>query len=297
MAEFGGASIGGVAPWGMTVAPGGGGAWEGKPVATPPGWGPGGAGVPWPQGGGGAAGGGGGVSDTLLDAIQKQQGYHPGSISYEQNNPGNLKWGAFAKSMGATGPGRGGHAIFPSYEAGRAALKQLIETKGKSPSEISQWYAEGPQGGMHWARGVAKFAGVDPSHVPAPSAPQTTTTTGITTDEKGKTIDSATAQQAQALGQRGDIAGLQRLFAARGYHMSGPACGIVASKYAREAGYEPPKGGAVATSLRQFGQSMSAEDVNAPGGAGSVRCLRPTGTADTAAIQISCCDRAISAAM
>jgi hypothetical protein len=122
-----------------------------------------------PPGWGGGGGAGGGVSDSILDAIQRQEGWHPGSISYTQNNPGNIKWGAFAQSMGATGPGRGGHAIFPSYEAGRAALKRLIETKGagQSLSQISRWYAEGPQGGAHWAAGVSRFAGVDPSYVPS----------------------------------------------------------------------------------------------------------------------------------
>jgi hypothetical protein len=108
----------------------------------------------------GAGGGGGGaVSENILNAIQKQEGYYPGSLSYRQNNPGNIKWGPFAKAHGATGPGAGGHAIFPTYEAGRAALKSLIETKGagKSLAEISQWYAEGPQRGNAlgtWCREV-----------------------------------------------------------------------------------------------------------------------------------------------
>jgi hypothetical protein len=73
--------------------------------------------------------------------------------------------------MGATGPGRGGHAIFPDYQTGRSALRSLLQSPsyaGKSLAEISRKYAEGPQGGEHWARGVAKYAGVDPSHVPVP---------------------------------------------------------------------------------------------------------------------------------
>jgi hypothetical protein len=54
--------------WTGTVAPGSGGAYEGKPVATPEGWGPGGSGQPWGTTGGGgapgAAGGGGGIGGS-----------------------------------------------------------------------------------------------------------------------------------------------------------------------------------------------------------------------------------------
>jgi len=103
--------------------------------------------------------------------------------------------------------------------------------------------------------------------VQPPSQMQTapTASSGLTTDQNGKSIDGSTARQAEILGARGDTAGLQRLFASRGYRMSGPACGIVASKYARDAGYNPPSGGAVATSWHNFGQSMSPEDINSPG--------------------------------
>lgn len=54
----GGPGIGGGAtlPWAGTVAPGAGGAYEGKSVMTPPGWGPGGSGQPWGTTGGGGEG-------------------------------------------------------------------------------------------------------------------------------------------------------------------------------------------------------------------------------------------------
>ena len=84
-------------------------------------------------------------------------------------------------------------------------------------------------------------------------------------DESGKPVDHETAMAAEQLGRAGDTNGLQKLFASRGYHMSGPACGIIASKYARAAGFAPPREGAIASRWHEFGQSMKPEDINAPG--------------------------------
>jgi hypothetical protein len=84
------------------------------------------------------------------------------------------------------------------------------------------------------------------------------------TDEAGNAIDQETMKQAEALGRSGDVKGLQQLFAKRGYRMSGAACGIVASKYARAAGFQPPKAGAIATTWHTFGEPMKPGDINAP---------------------------------
>jgi len=81
-------------------------------------------------------------------------------------------------------------------------------------------------------------------------------------DEAGSPIDQETMKLAEALGRSGDVKGLERLFQQRGYRMSGAACGIVASKYARAAGFEPPKGGAIASMWHKWGEQASAEDVN-----------------------------------
>jgi hypothetical protein len=84
-------------------------------------------------------------------------------------------------------------------------------------------------------------------------------------DESGKAIDAETMKQAEALGNKGDVAGLQKLFAQKGYRMSGAACGIVASKYVRSAGFQPPKAGAIATSWHNWGEKLDPNDINAPG--------------------------------
>ena len=119
-------------------------------------------------GGGGAdAGGGGGASGAagpdlskIADAVQKQEGWFPGSRSQRNNNPGNLKFGPRARKFGATHADAQGHAVFPNYGAGRSAMEDLLKShSGKSLAEIGKTYAEDP----NWARGVAKAAGIDPS--------------------------------------------------------------------------------------------------------------------------------------
>jgi hypothetical protein len=49
-----------------------------------------------------------------------------GTISWRYNNPGNLKWGDFARTQGAIGPGWGRHAVFPTREQGQLAKKRLL---------------------------------------------------------------------------------------------------------------------------------------------------------------------------
>jgi hypothetical protein len=49
-----------------------------------------------------------------------------GTLAWRNLNPGNLKYGNFARSFGALGRGWGNHAIFPSYEAGAYAQEMLL---------------------------------------------------------------------------------------------------------------------------------------------------------------------------
>jgi TP901 family phage tail tape measure protein len=61
-----------------------------------------------------------------------------GSRSWRNNNPGNIEYGSFARSMGATGHD-GRFAKFPSYEAGRKAQEKLLfESKGYRDLTLSQ---------------------------------------------------------------------------------------------------------------------------------------------------------------
>ncbi len=64
--------------------------------------------------------------------IERRQG----SRNWRNNNPGNIEYGPYARSQGAVGSD-GRFAIFPSYEAGRAAKENLLfNTSGYSGKTI-----------------------------------------------------------------------------------------------------------------------------------------------------------------
>jgi len=71
------------------------------------------------------------------------------------NNPGNLKYGAFAQSMGATGADSGGFAIFPSMGQGADAARKLIDNYRKrgvdTVDAIVSKYAPSSDGNNHAA--------------------------------------------------------------------------------------------------------------------------------------------------
>ena len=70
--------------------------------------------------------------DALAQAIQAHEGWTPGSVSFRNNNPGNLK---YAGQSGATGADASGFAIFPDYATGFQALKnQLALDASRNPS-------------------------------------------------------------------------------------------------------------------------------------------------------------------
>lgn len=62
----------------------------------------------------------------MADAIQAFEGWLPGTRSYRNNNPGNLKFTTWTHEQGATGQDSAGFAVFPNYETGRAALTALL---------------------------------------------------------------------------------------------------------------------------------------------------------------------------
>lgn len=69
-----------------------------------------------------------------------------GTISWRYNNPGNIKFGQFARMHKAVGPGWGKHAVFPTYEIGKWAKKQLLFTPIRryynlSIAETMKYYA------------------------------------------------------------------------------------------------------------------------------------------------------------
>jgi len=78
-------------------------------------------------------------------AIQSREGffkpgenkaYPHGTRAWKNNNPGNIKYGPFAKNCGAIGQDDKGFAVFPSYEKGFTALKTLVTNAATGKSDI-----------------------------------------------------------------------------------------------------------------------------------------------------------------
>lgn len=68
----------------------------------------------------------------FCEAIKTYEGYFPGSRSYLNNNPGNLRFTAYTESLGATSKDAKNFCIFPSYAIGFEALKQFIRDAGNN---------------------------------------------------------------------------------------------------------------------------------------------------------------------
>jgi hypothetical protein len=101
---------------------------------------------------------------TIAGVIQQQEGYYPGSLAYQNNNPGNL---IYAGQPGAT-QGAGGFAAFPDYQAGLDALNnqiQLYAARGLSIQQMMNIYAPATQAGNNpalYASRIAAALGVSP---------------------------------------------------------------------------------------------------------------------------------------
>lgn len=49
-----------------------------------------------------------------------------GTLAWRNNNPGNVKFGEFAKKHGAVGRGHNDMAVFPTVEMGKTAMRELL---------------------------------------------------------------------------------------------------------------------------------------------------------------------------
>lgn len=117
----------------------------------------------------GRRGGLSGLGDftAVADAIQTQEGYYPGSLSYNLNNPGNL---IYAGQPGATPTTVNGTtwAQFSSYAAGFQALLNQIAldaSRGLTISQFTAKYAPASDGNdpAAYANNLAAAVGLSPS--------------------------------------------------------------------------------------------------------------------------------------
>lgn len=108
--------------------------------------------------------------------------YSGGTLSWRNRNPGNIKWGNFAKGQGALCAGQGGHAIFPTYEAGKKAMITLLFSGDSTYAGMSIFKAisryapvNDPKANNQpkkYAITVAKKIGVDTSKVLSTLSPK-----------------------------------------------------------------------------------------------------------------------------
>lgn len=100
--------------------------------------------------------------DAFAQAIQTQEGYYPGSLAYQNNNPGNLIYTGQANAT----LGAGGFADFDTYADGYQALMNTIQTyanQGASISSMMAAYAPAGQGSNDptaYANTIASALGV-----------------------------------------------------------------------------------------------------------------------------------------
>jgi hypothetical protein len=96
------------------------------------------------------------------------EGYSKGSLSYNNHNPGNLK---FVGQPGATDKDQFGHAIFESFEAGYDALvnQLLAAALGRYPKlyqpemSLRDFYDRYATVSTNYADFVARQLGVSPN--------------------------------------------------------------------------------------------------------------------------------------
>lgn len=150
--------------------------------------------------GGPAAGGGqslglGGGTNSVQIGNEVRTG---GNINWRNNNPGNIRAGAFAMSMGAIGE-NGGFAVFPTMEIGRKAADVLLRSSNyankTAAQAIARWAPSGDNNDpAAYAASIAKQTGLDMNKKYVDMTPE----------EKGKFLDAMNKVEG---GKAGTISG------------------------------------------------------------------------------------------
>ena len=106
------------------------------------------------------------LTNALADAITRQEGFFPGSASYNNNNPGNIMDLAYYRQTGQFRL-----QAYPTLEAGREALESLVDkyiSAGHTLTSFFAKYAPSGHGGNDpgvYARNVSGWLGI-PMDVP-----------------------------------------------------------------------------------------------------------------------------------
>lgn len=113
---------------------------------------------------------------SVASTIQTIEGWFPGSISYSNNNPGNLR-PAGQPGCTAVSTASGQFCSFPSYSAGLAALDNQISLDASRGLTIAQF--------------AAKYAPAQDSNDPASYAAQIAAATGLSVNDPLALADSS----------------------------------------------------------------------------------------------------------
>ena len=156
-------------------------------------------------GGGGGGGAGDGGAGSHGGAFGGRRGFmgggaghgsgtpgEGGSRSWRNNNPGNIEYGPFAKSMGATGSD-GRFAIFPGYETGRKAQEKLLfDSKGYSGLTLADAIRK-------WAPGSENNV---PAYIAAMHADPNMHMSDFSAGQRSKLLDAMQAHEGWKVGTR-----------------------------------------------------------------------------------------------
>lgn len=121
---------------------------------------------------------------VIADAIQQMEGWKPGSVSYVNNNPGNIMDLAYYKQTGKFRV-----QTYPSYAAGRQALESLIGSYAAQGATIESMFRKyAPEG--HGNNNPAIYADYVASAVGVPkSTPVSSIISSSSSSASTATID------------------------------------------------------------------------------------------------------------
>jgi hypothetical protein len=126
---------------------------------------------------------------SVASTIQTIEGWFPGSISYRNNNPGNLR-PAGQPGCTSVSTASGNFCSFPSLQAGQQALDNQIALDASRGLTISQF--------------AAKYAPAQDSNDPASYAAKIASATGLSVNDPLSMADSSAVASVQDLAPGSD---------------------------------------------------------------------------------------------
>jgi uncharacterized protein (TIGR02594 family) len=199
-----------------------------------------------------------------------------GTVADRNNNPGNIKYGAFAQRNGAVGADSRGFAIFPTREHGFKAAENLLGGRGYQGLTLGQIGRRWAEGDPNWSRNVSRATGIPEDAVPTPEQRSSIARTGIPSAEgtrygaagggagggaggrtnMGNAVPSEILNRARQVALQGGPGAVEQFMAQQGYPRSGNWCGQFAASVVSSVGGTPPANPGIASNWRNFGEAV-----------------------------------------